>query len=247
VTLPAELVRRLDLRRLPVGATINDILLASLHRAVADWNAGRGRPAESIAVLMPVNLRPPEWRHEVVGNLTLGGTVVTTPSQRSSDDSLLAAVVARTRSIKAGDDFAAFLAKPRWVRNVVAWVLLARGVGHQSTAVLSNLGRLDDPPDFGPRAGAVTEVWFSPPVGMPTGLGVGVAGMSGRLHLSLRYCRTLFDADAAQRFSAFLLNDLTSLAEGAGEGSPEGAGPHGRPAGMAVAVQPLPIGEWGNL
>src|SRR5262249_13347272 len=89
VTLPAELVRRLDLRRLPVGATINDILPASPPRAVADWTAGRGRPAESIAVLMPVNLRPPEWRHEVVGNLTLGGTVVSTTGQRTTDESLL--------------------------------------------------------------------------------------------------------------------------------------------------------------
>ena len=37
---------------------------------------------------MPVNFRPPAWRHEVVANLTGGGKVATMPDQRSTAEAL---------------------------------------------------------------------------------------------------------------------------------------------------------------
>jgi NRPS condensation-like uncharacterized protein len=160
---------------------------------------------------MPVNLRPPEWRHEVVGNLTLGGPILSTPEQRSTAGSLLTAMAAQSRRIKAGGDFAAFLEKPLWVRKLLLILLLTRGTRSTDTAVLSNLGRLDDVPDFGPEAGSVTEFWFSPPVAMPTGLAYGAASLRGRLHLMMRYRRALFDDRAARRFSDLFLNSLTEL------------------------------------
>jgi NRPS condensation-like uncharacterized protein len=206
--------RRLNPRRLVPTATVNDLLLASLHRAVAAWNADQRRPCRTISILMPVNLRPPEWRNEVVGNLTLGGPILSTPEQRSTAGTLLAAMTAQTRRVKTGDDFAAFCEKPLWVRKLLLFLLFARGTRSMDTAVLSNLGRIDDVPDFGAEAGEVTEFWFAPPVVMPTGLAVGAAGLKGRLHLVMRYRRALFDDRAARRFSDRFLDILTEPAAG---------------------------------
>ncbi|HEY2157459.1 MAG TPA: hypothetical protein VGH33_17655 [Isosphaeraceae bacterium] len=212
--LSVDQSRRLNPRRLVPTATINDLLLASLHRAIAIWNADRYQPCQTISVLMPVNLRPPEWRNEVVANLTLGGAILSTPEHRSTPESLLAAMTAQTRRVKAGDDFAAFLKKPLWVRKLLLTLLLARGTRSMDAAVLSNLGRIDDVPDFGAEAGEVTEFWFSPPVVMPMGLAIGAASLKGRLHLVMRYRRALFDDRVALRFSDLFLNRLTELTAG---------------------------------
>jgi hypothetical protein len=77
------------------------------------------------------------------------------------------------------------------------------------TAVLSNLGRLPAAPDLG-DAGAIQEVWFSPPGRMPLGASLGAATLSGRLFLTLRYCHALFDADAAGAFMAMFRGVLAS-------------------------------------
>jgi NRPS condensation-like uncharacterized protein len=71
------------------------------------------------------------------------------------------------------------------------------------TAVLSNLGRIASVPHLG-DAGAVRELWFSPPGRMPLGASLGAATLDGRLFLTLRYRHALFDAAAAQDFLALL-------------------------------------------
>ena len=209
--LSADQGRRLNPRRLVPTATVNDLLLASLHRTVAAWNADHGRPCQTISIMMPVNLRPAEWRNEVVGNLTLGGAILSTSEQRSTAESLLATVAAQTQRIKAGDDFAAFVELPLLVRKLLLILVLIQGARAIDTAVLSNLGRINDVPDFGTEAGEVMEIWFSPPVGMPTGLAIGAASLSDRLHLVIRYRRALFEARAARRFSDLFLEILTEL------------------------------------
>ena len=209
--LSADQGRRLNPRRLVPTATVNDLLLASLHLAVAAWNADHHRPCETISILMPVNLRPPEWRNEVVGNLTLGGSILSTAEQRSTAESLLATVAAQTRRIKSGDDFAAFVELPLPVRKLLLILVLIRGARSMDAAVLSNLGRIDDVPDFGTEAGEVTEFWFSPPVVMPTGLAIGAASLNDRLHMVMRYRRALFDDRAARRFSCLFLDILMGL------------------------------------
>src|SRR4051794_41795490 len=55
------------------------------------------------------------------------------------------------------------------------------------TAVLSNLGRLDNVPHLGEDAGAVRRVWFSPPGRMPLGASLGVATYPAELCPTLRY------------------------------------------------------------
>jgi NRPS condensation-like uncharacterized protein len=217
--LSAEETRRLNPRRLEPKATVNDLLIAALTLTVASWNASRDRPCGCIAVFMPINARPPEWRDEVVGNVTLGSKVTTMPGQRATDSALMEAVAAQTRWIKSGIGFELLLDLPPWLLNLFPPLLplLCRLLGDrvENSAVLSNLGCLADVPCFGPPAGAVTEFWFSPPGGMPMGLTVGAASLHGRLHLVFRYCRALFDKGAARRFSSLFLESLADLSRGA--------------------------------
>ena len=72
------------------------------------------------------------------------------------------------------------------------------------TGVLSNIGNMPQPLDFGAGAGAATELRGSPPALMPPGTGVGVATMNGEMFLTLRYCRAQFDAEGAAQFAADL-------------------------------------------
>jgi hypothetical protein len=69
-------------------------------------------------------------------------------------------------------------------------------------AVLTNLGRLDAPFDFGDDAGPTIELWATPPVQSPPGvcLGIGAAMMNDELLLTLRYHHRQFDAPGADRF-----------------------------------------------
>lgn len=69
------------------------------------------------------------------------------------------------------------------------------------TALLSNLGQIDEPPSFGPDAGDTTEMWFSAPCRMPLGLSIGTITTGGRMHIAYRYRHPQFDAGAAARFA----------------------------------------------
>ncbi|MDX2784807.1 condensation protein, partial [Streptomyces caniscabiei] len=60
-----------------------------------------------------------------------------------------------------------------------------------STTLLSNIGRIPYALDFGEEAGRAHAVWFSAPARMPRGLTVTTASTAGRLHLALRWSRSL--------------------------------------------------------
>jgi hypothetical protein len=59
-----------------------------------------------------------------------------------------------------------------------------------STTLLSNIGRIPYALDFG-DAGRAHAVWFSAPARLPRGLTVTTASTAGRLHLALRWSKTL--------------------------------------------------------
>src|SRR5439155_175834 len=90
VRLDAEEMPALGSRR-PPGATVNDVLLAALHLAIAEWNAEHGASCERIGVMMPVNLRPPERRNELVGNFSSFVSVATDREDRGRPEATLAA------------------------------------------------------------------------------------------------------------------------------------------------------------
>jgi len=218
VRLDAEDMPALGSRR-PPGATVNDVLLAALHLAIAEWNAEHGAPCERIGVMMPVNLRPPERRNEVVGNFSSFVSVATDRADRGRPAATLAAVTAQSRRVKAGgppgalvDVLATPLPGPLLLKEVTWGLLpfvLERGL---DTAVLSNLGRLGEPLSFGADAGDAAEVWFSPPARMPVGLALGAVTIGRWLHLSFRYRHPLFGPGAAARFATRYIDALDRLA-----------------------------------
>jgi NRPS condensation-like uncharacterized protein len=217
LTIPAEKAIRLDPRRFEPSASLNDLLQAALHRAIAAWNAHWGYPCDCIAVYMPANSRPPDWRDEFVINHTVGAKIKSAPAERANAPALMAAITRQTRWIKSGCAAAAVYDLPGWVLNLtplllptISWLL---GDRVENTAVLSNLGRLDQVPAFGAAAGPVKALAFSPPCGMPMGLSLGVAGVEGGLHLCFRYRRALFGHGPARRFAELFVECLLSLGE----------------------------------
>jgi hypothetical protein len=79
-----------------------------------------------------------------------------------------------------------------------------------STTLLSNIGRIPYPLDFG-DAGRAFAVWFSAPARMPRGLTVTTASTGGRLHLVLRWSRSLLCDDDGVRLRELFVHHLTAM------------------------------------
>ncbi len=195
-------------------ATVNDVLVAALVLAVGEWNAAHGAAAGTVRVTLPVNARTDG--SERLGNLSRLAVVANEPELRG--DGLLADVVRQTEAAKtvAGpqiDMLTSLLAAP-WLPVAVKAKLPAlalRLAGAASdTTLLTNLGRVGEPPDFGPDA-TVTGLWVSAPVRMPRGVTLGAATVRDRLHLSFRYRRAQFDDRAAARFADTFHTALASF------------------------------------
>jgi NRPS condensation-like uncharacterized protein len=198
--------------------TVNDVLLASLHLTIARWNAQHGEASRRIGVLVPANLRAPDWRREVVGNFSLPARLVTSPTARRDAASTLRSLTAQTSRKKASGMGTALVEVlrysprlPRWAKRAgLALVALTR-YRLVDTAMLSNIGRVEDPPSFGPEAGPTVGMWFSPPGRMPLGLTVGTVTAAGCLHLVFRHSRRLLDDDGVRRFADLYLAELDGV------------------------------------
>jgi NRPS condensation-like uncharacterized protein len=211
---PDELQQLLALRS--YGATLNDVLLGGLAVAVSRWNEHHGDTSDAIYLMMPINLRPAEWRLEVVGNFASYVSVRLGAGDYKTLPAAIQSAAARTSRIKNGgiaglivDLFGAPTLLPTGLKRRMQDLIPLTGNVVVDTAVLSNLGRLDDVPTLG-DAGAVRELWFSPPGRMPLGASLGAATLDGRLFLTLRYRHAQFDADAAAAFLAGLKRALVS-------------------------------------
>lgn len=201
------------------AGTSTDVLLTALHQAIAEWNVGHGRTGGRISVLVSANLRSPKLPTASVGNFSVTARVSTSRRDRSDPTATLHAVTSQTgRNRRSRTGVALLEALHRlgllalWARQsviVLEPVSVNRSV---DSAMLSNLGRLVDPPNFSGDAGTTTEAWFSPPTRIPVGLTIGAATVSGSLHLVFRYPRRLFDDDAAKRFAACYLEQLRRVA-----------------------------------
>jgi NRPS condensation-like uncharacterized protein len=189
----------------PRDTTVNDILLAALAFAIARWNAEHGQASRLMALTMPVNVRPPDWELEVLGNYAPWVTVWIRPGRSEDLSSVIARVGARTHAIKrdrlggiAVDMLELPGRLPIAVKRCLQYLIPLTGNVVVDTAALSNLGRLERlPAQFdAPTA----EVLFSPPGRMPLGLSIGAVTLEDRLHLTLRYRHPQFGPDAARRF-----------------------------------------------
>ena len=197
------------------GATLNDVLLGGLAVAVRRWNEHHDADSGAVYLMMPINLRPAAWRHEVVGNFASYVSVRLAEPEHRTLEAAIRAAAAGTRRIKDGsvaglivDLFGAPNLLPAALKGRMQDLIPLTGNVVVDTAVLSNLGRLDDVPGFGDDAGAVREVWFSPPGRMPLGASFGVATVDGRLHLTLRHRHALLDGPAAASLLGLLRDVL---------------------------------------
>jgi NRPS condensation-like uncharacterized protein len=198
--------------------TVNDVLLAALAIAVRRWNERHGDAATgAIGLMMPINLRPPEWRTEVVGNFASYVSVGFDQEDQAGLERAIAAAGARTREIKDRGEAGLMVdllelptaTLPTALKQRFQNLITLTGDRFVDTAVLSNLGRLDGLPDPGGEAGAVEAVWFSPPGRMPLGASLGAATYDDQLFLTLRYRHALLNASAAAEFTAILRAVLT--------------------------------------
>ncbi|MEV0633927.1 condensation protein [Streptomyces sp. NPDC050619] len=196
------LVTELSLPHRPKGSpyTVNDQLMVSTALTIAHWNREHGARPRPLRITMPVDDRPRDTTMPI-GNGTRLVEVPFAPGELDHPDlpDLLRRTAIRTRALKSlprpqlGHG-AALLTAPV---TPVAWrAALTRGLRRAaapwtSTTLLSNIGRIPYPLDFGEEAGRAHAVWFSAPARMPRGLTVTTASTAGRLHLALRWSRSL--------------------------------------------------------
>jgi NRPS condensation-like uncharacterized protein len=201
--------------------TSRNVLLAALHLAIRDWNRLHGTPVHRIGVLVQVNLRPPEWPDQTIGNFSVTARVSTSRRHRTDGASALAAITAqttrnkRTRSgiaLVAGLDRSGLLAL--WAKQSLIVLQPLTRNRLIDTAMVGNLGLLDDPPSFGTEVGETLDVWFSAPSRAPRSLCIGAVTVAGRLHLVVRYPHRVFGPDAVRRFADCYRAQLLVVAAG---------------------------------
>ncbi|MEU6353820.1 condensation protein [Streptomyces sp. NPDC047072] len=195
------LVTELPLPHRPKGSpyTVNDQLMVTTARTIAHWNREHGESPRPLRITMPVDDRPRDTTMPI-GNGTRLLEVPFTPEElKDPTPTLLRRTAQRTRALKSlprpqlGHG-ASLLTAP--VTPVTWRAALTRGLRKTaapwtSTTLLSNIGRVPYPLDFGEEAGRAHAVWFSAPARMPRGLTVTTASTAGRLHLALRWSRAL--------------------------------------------------------
>jgi NRPS condensation-like uncharacterized protein len=195
---------------------MNDLLVAALNHAIAWWNSAHGAATDRIALMVPVNLRPRAWWSEIFANLSLSAMVTTRPRDRADPSTLLRCVAAQTQAIKSNMAAATMIDVLRSISAIpVPWRRYVPGLGGQMssspltpTAVLSNLGRINEVYSFGAE-GQASAVFISPPCPMPMGIGIGVLSQGGALHCSFRYRHPLMSAAAVRRFADTFFASLT--------------------------------------
>ncbi len=200
--------------------TSRNVLMAGLHLAIGDWNLAHGTPGRRVGVLVPVNLRPLGWRDETIGNFSVNARVSTSRRHRAGAAPALTAVTAQTtrnKRTRTGIALVAALERcrmlPLWAKQSLVVLQPLTGNRLVDTAMLDNLGWIDDPPSFGAEAGETRDVWFSVPARVPQCLCIGAVTVSGQLHLVIRYPHRLFSPDAARRFADGYLARIRSVAE----------------------------------
>ncbi|MFF4060055.1 condensation protein [Streptomyces sp. NPDC001668] len=198
------LVTELPLPHRPKGApyTVNDQLMVTTALTIAHWNREHGQAPRPLRITMPVDDRPRDTTMPI-GNGTRLVEVPFSPQELTHDPNempgFLRRTAQRTRALKS-------LSRPQLGHGAglltapvtpVTWrAALTRGLRTAaapwtSTTLLSNIGRIPYPLDFGEEAGRAHAVWFSAPARMPRGLTVTTASTAGRLHLALRWSRAL--------------------------------------------------------
>jgi NRPS condensation-like uncharacterized protein len=198
-------------------ATVNDVLLAAVHRSIDRWNRDHHARVGRISIGMPVNARPEAWRNDVVATLISSVLVSTLPRQRDSDEACAAAVAGCTEAAKRRGSGAMLAAQHKgWGgrvthRRALSPVVRVFAGLMSGTAAVSNLGVIASDWMVADDL-AVREIWFSPPA-FGADLAVGAVSFGDTLRLTLRYVPGLFSPAAAADYAALLHNELEAFSE----------------------------------
>ena len=204
------------------ASTSRNVLVASLHLAIADWNRRHGStPRGRVGVLVPVNLRPVEWPAETLANCTITARISTSRRHRTNRTAALGAVRAqhtRSKRTRTGMALLAALERsgllPLWAKQSRVVLQPTTRNRYVDTAMLAYMGWLHEAPSFGEEAGDTVELWYSAPPRTPSCLSIGAAVVGGRLHVVFRYPHMLFGPDAIRRFADCYVAALRVVSEG---------------------------------
>jgi hypothetical protein len=188
-----EQTASIKLRAAAAGASLNDVAIAAVMRAVAAWNENAGHPARQIRITMPASLKPPGTRAAACNEMGYAFLDRTAAECRNPAD-LVGSVAFASRWIQEHRAANAFLETLSIIdRFPPAFWLLTRIPLPLSTAVVSCIGnvgprmRANVPRDGGcdlPGDVRITAVAGVPPIRPGTRLGVGLVIYDGRLHLT---------------------------------------------------------------
>ncbi|MFJ6694856.1 condensation protein [Streptomyces sp. NPDC091272] len=220
------LVADLPVPRRPAEApyTVNDQLLVATARMIAEWNRERGSGLRPLRITMPVDDRP-RGADMPIGN---GTRLVEVPyglDELGEDTvALLRRTAERTRALKSlprpqlghGATLLTAPVVPVTLRAALTRRLRRVAAPWTSTTLLSNIGRVPYPLDFGDGVGRAGAVWFSAPARMPRGLTVTTASTGGRLHLALRWSGALLGPRDGEHLRELFEKHLDATAEEGG-------------------------------
>ncbi|MCF3146203.1 hypothetical protein IQ293_23525 [Streptomyces platensis] len=179
---------------------------------VDDRPRDAGMPIGNGTRLVSVGFDPEERRD--------AGPLTADPPDPDAVARLLRRTAARTRALKAAVPgsqlglYATMLTAPVLpvgLRGAVTRTLRRAAAPWTSTTLLSNIGRIAYPLDFG-DAGRPTAVWFSAPARMPRGLTVTTVSVAGRIQLALRWSPALLDDAAGARLGELFRSSLAATA-----------------------------------
>ncbi|MFF2811649.1 condensation protein [Streptomyces sp. NPDC058000] len=217
--------------------TVNDQLLVATYLMATRWNELHARPTAPVVITMPIDDRP-RGPHMPIGNGTRLTPVPFPPPPTTSLapltplTALLHQTATRTRALKSTTPgrqlglpatLLTSLPLPIGARRALTRTLRSLAAPWTPTTLLSNIGRVPYPLDFGDTGGRATAVWFSAPARMPRGLSITTASThdGNRIHLALRWSRALLDDAAAAHLLALFRSSLAATAYR----PPEGAAP----------------------
>ena len=207
-------------RALPSGdkATLNDALVTAIIATVGRWNAEHCQPARLIRVTVPFNTRM-QLDPQAAGNHSRLVTIVARPPEPGEDLAPLLLDVARqVRTARQqpgpqlGASFRAVAAI--WCPSIVKCSLVRAALRIAGplvcdTVMMTNLGKVADPPDFGLRGDKTMAV--SGQAQMPRGVSVAAITVDDKLQVAFRFNRALLDDAAADRFAAVFADALGEI------------------------------------